>query len=65
MKKNINFANLYCFIVVILSLITLMITIKIAMVQDDRINDLENQINEIKKEVISQDYQSSMIQLQK
>ena len=40
-----------------------MITIKVAMVQDDRINDLENQINEIKKEVISHDYQSEMIQL--
>lgn len=61
--KNINYTNCYCLALVFLSLITVMITIKVAMVQDDRINDLENQINEIKKEVISHDYQSEMIQL--
>ncbi len=40
-----------------------MITIKVAMVQDDRINDLENQIREIKKEVITTDCESYMLQL--
>lgn len=63
MKKKINYMNCYCLALVFISLITVMITIKVAMVQDDRINELESQIKQIKKEVISDDYQSKMIQL--
>lgn len=65
MKKKINYGNCYCLVIALISIVTLMITVKITMVQDDRINDLENQIRQIKKEVISQDYQSAMIQLHK
>lgn len=61
--KKINYTNCYCLVLVFISLITVMITIKVAMVQDDRINDLENQINKIKKEVITTDCESYMLQL--
>ena len=63
-KQRINFTNFYCLLLTAAMMITLFISISNTINQTNRIDELEKQIKELKKEVISHDYQSEMIQLQ-
>lgn len=62
--KKVNITALYCLVLTLAFIVSTGLSIWRVNITSDRIDDLEKELKEIKKEVVTNDYQS-LIQLHK